>query len=439
MKKLTAIVIGAGGRGRIYTRIMKELEGKFELVGVAEPIEQSVNFELEQFPDVPKENIYDTWEKILDRPKFADFAIIATQDHMHTEPALKAIELGYDVLLEKPIAPTAEECKKIAMAAKEKGVKVLVCHVLRYAPKFMRIKEIIESGKIGEVMSIQALESVGNRHMAHSFVRGAWGNSDTSCPMILAKCCHDTDIIQWLMGKKCTRVHSFGNLSFFNKEHQPEGAPSRCTEDCPHREECIYDVKKMYIENQYMGSAWFKDAAAGFPNATDEEVWEAIQKNNYGTCIFEANNNVVDHHVVNMEFEGGSTATLTMTAFTGDASGRCMKIFGTKGTLEIRGDAKFIYYTKFGQRIEGQWGDRISEEIDIARKEDANGIGLQSGHGGGDAGLMQSLYEYFTDTYTGNAASTAEVSYLNHLISFGAEESTVSGTVDDIAKYSDSL
>jgi predicted dehydrogenase len=257
--------------------------------------------------------------------------------------------------------------------------------------------------------------------------------------MILAKCCHDTDIIQWLMGKKCTRVHSFGNLSFFNKEHQPEGAPSRCTEDCPHREECIYDVKKMYIENQYMGSAWFKDAAAGFPNATDEEVWEAIQKNNYGTCIFEANNNVVDHQVVNMEFEGGSTATLTMTAFTGDASGRCMKIFGTKGTLEIRGDAKFIYYTKFGQRIEGQWGDRISEEIDIARKEDANGIGLQSGHGGGDAGLMQSLYEYFTDTYTGNAASTAEVSYLNHLISFGAEESRVSGTVVDIAKYSDSL
>ena len=420
MKKLTAIVIGAGGRGRIYTKIMKELEGKFELVGVAEPIEQSVNYELEKFPNVPKENIYDTWEKILDRPKFADFAIIATQDHMHTEPALKAIELGYDILLEKPIAPTAEECKKIAMAAKEKGVKVLVCHVLRYAPKFMRIKEIIESGKIGEVMSIQALESVGNRHMAHSFVRGAWGNSDTSCPMILAKCCHDTDIIQWLMGKKCTRVHSFGNLSFFNKEHQPEGAPSRCTEDCPHREECIYDVKKMYIENQYMGSAWFKDAAAGFPNATDEEVWEAIQKNNYGTCIFEANNNVVDHQVVNMEFEGGATATLNMNCF--NKGGRIIHIYGTKGELSASMGTNVIKVYSFETNK--------TEEYDLEKI----GQDITSGHGGGDDGIIGAFYDMLNGKEV-SVMGDISVSVKNHMIAFAAEKSRLEGRVVEVSEF----
>ena len=136
MKKLTAIVIGAGGRGMGYTKIMHDMEDKFELVGIAEPVPERVEFELSHFPNVPKENIYDTWEKILDRPKFADFALIATQDQMHIGPALKAIELGYDILLEKPIAPTAEECNKIAEAAKAKGVKVLVCHVLRYTPLY---------------------------------------------------------------------------------------------------------------------------------------------------------------------------------------------------------------------------------------------------------------------------------------------------------------
>ena len=147
MKKLTAIVIGAGGRGMGYTRIMHNMEDKFELVGIADPVPERVEYELSQFPDVPEENIYDSWEKILDRPKFADFVIIATQDQMHTAPALKAIELGYDILLEKPIAPTPEECKKIAEAAKEKGVKVLVCHVLRYTPLYSTLKKLLEEGK----------------------------------------------------------------------------------------------------------------------------------------------------------------------------------------------------------------------------------------------------------------------------------------------------
>ena len=435
MKKLTAIVIGAGGRGMGYTKIMHDMEDKFELVGIAEPVPERVEFELSHFPNVPKENIYDTWEKILDRPKFADFALIATQDQMHIGPALKAIELGYDILLEKPIAPTAEECKKIAEAAKAKGVKVLVCHVLRYTPLYGTLKKLLDEGKIGRLMSVQALEPVGNRHMAHSFVRGKWGNSDTSCPMILAKCCHDTDIIQWLVGSPCKKVSSFGNLSYFTKENKPEGAPSRCTEDCPHRENCVFDVKKLYMDNEYMGGSWFRETATDSVNVTDEQMWASLQETNYGTCIYEANNNVVDHQIVNMEFENGATASLTMTAFSPDGAGRAIRLFGTEGMLEVTGSGSNNLYTKFGQRVKDQWGDKVSEEIDFR----SNGNDVTSGHGGGDAGLLYALYEYFTGTYTGNAASTAEISYLNHLISFGAEESRVTDKVIDIKEYSKNL
>ena len=184
-----------------------------------------------------------------------------------------------------------------------------------------------------------------------------------------------------------------------------------------------------------MGGSWFRETAADSVNVTDEEMWKSLCKTNYGSCIFEAGNNVVDNQVVNMEFENGVTASHTMTAFSPDGAGRAMRLFGTEGMLEVTGHGSNILYTKFGQRVKDQWGDKLSEEIDFR----SNGNDVTSGHGGGDAGLLHALYEYFTGTYTGNAASTAEVSYLNHLISFGAEESRVTDKVIDISKYSDEL
>ena len=162
----------------------------------------------------------------------ADVAAICTMDDMHTEPALKAIELGYNLLLEKPVAPTPEECREMQHAAEEKGVFVLVCHVLRFTKFFIALKNIIDSGEIGEVMNIQHIEGVGDVHQSHSFVRGNWGNSDESSCMILQKTCHDMDILAWLIGKKCTAVQSFGSLSYFTRENAPEGAPERCIEGC---------------------------------------------------------------------------------------------------------------------------------------------------------------------------------------------------------------
>ena len=112
--------------------------------------------------------------------------MICTQDKMHYEPAMMAIEKGYDILLEKPISPDPKECFDIADATIAKGVKVLVCHVLRYTPFYRAIKNFIDSGELGKLMNINHTEGVGNVHMSHSYVRGPWRREDEAAPMILA-------------------------------------------------------------------------------------------------------------------------------------------------------------------------------------------------------------------------------------------------------------
>lgn len=436
MKQLTCIIIGAGSRGNRYAENMDAIEGRFNVVGVAEPI-KSRNDRIKNRFNIPDCDCYDTWEKILDRPKFADFAVIATQDEMHFEPAMKAIELGYDLLLEKPVSPSPVECKLIAEAAEKKGVKVVVCHVLRYTPLFTKIKEIILSGEIGELVSVEALEPVGIKHMSHSFVRGAWRNKEESCEMILAKSCHDMDLIQWLVGKPCKKVHSFGSLRYFTKANKPDGAPKRCIDGCPHAKECIFDTAKLYQGENAEGSKWFKEAAAGTANPTEQEIEKSLRTTPYGYCVFDSDNNVVDHQVVNMEFEDGITASFTMTAFTPDKRGREMRFFGTKGILEIFGKNDYIYMTRYADST--FQGPKEPIAIDVRRKEDKNGIGITSGHGGGDSGIIDAIYYEFNNAYEGFSVSTARDSYLNHLISFAAEKSRLESIVVDIDEYAKNL
>ena len=218
-KTFTVVLIGGGLRGMIYTDIMKEHKGKFKVVAVAEP-DEGRRKRLQKTHSIPDEMCFASWEEILSESKKADIAVICTTDNMHYEPAMKAIELGYDILLEKPVAPTAEECTDIALAAKEKNVKVLVCHVLRYTAFFKKIKTLIMNGTIGEVMSVIHVEAVGNVHQSHSYVRGNWHSEEQSTPMLLAKCCHDIDILQWLIDKPCKRVQSFGELTYFTSKKQ---------------------------------------------------------------------------------------------------------------------------------------------------------------------------------------------------------------------------
>lgn len=420
MKKITAILIGAGGRGMRYTDEMCKLPEKFQVVAVAEPIDVRRQ-KAKARAGIPDENCFRDWQEAFSLPKMADMAIIATQDNNHYEAALKAIELGYDLLLEKPAAQTSRECIDIANAAKKKGVKVLVCHVLRYTPFYKRVKQLLTDNVIGDIVSVVAVEAVGHLHQSHSFVRGPWRDSKESTPMIIAKCCHDIDIIQWLIGKPCKKVSSFGSLSYFRPENAPKGAPKHCkNENCPAADTCVYNCEKVYGNTR----DWFRGMAVRHLTsgaATDELVDEALRTTNYGACVFHAGNDVVDHQVVNMEFEGGITAGLTMNAF--NAGGRFIRIFGTKGELTAYMSGTTIEVFSFA--------DRTRHEYSVIETEEA----ITGGHGGGDSGIINDLYYYLNGTYQGCSVADISVSVANHLIGFAAEEARLTDTVVNIDDF----
>jgi len=421
MKKLKVIIIGAGNRGNRYAKHMTENLDKYEIVAMADPQpSRQENFQVNY--GVPADKCYNSWEEILAQPKMADVCVIATVDNMHYYPALKAIEQGYDLLLEKPVAQTAQECADIAMAANKKGVKVLVCHVLRYTPFYGKIKELLMAGTIGEVVSVDAVEAIGNIHYGHSYVRGNWHCEAESTPLLLAKTCHDLDIIQWLLEKPCKYVQSFGSLTHFKPENAPEGAPVRCNEgNCPVGDTCVYSCIKQYVEDHENRRR--KIVASGYSQhfvPEDEEVIEALQHKDYGLCVYHANNDVVDHQTVNMEFEGGVTATLAVNAF--NKGGRYIRLYGTKGELSayMRDDHIDIY----------TFDDKRHWSVPVLKTEES----INGGHGGGDEGIVKELYEFMSGSYEGYRAADINTSVKNHLIGFAAEEARHNRTVVDVAE-----
>ena len=424
MKKLRIMIIGAGNRGNRYAKHMSEHPDKYEIVAMADP--QAARREhFNQVYGVPADKCFNSWEEILAQPKMADIAVISTVDTMHYEPAMKAIEVGYDLLLEKPVCPTPEECVEIANAANAKGVNVLVCHVLRYTPFYGKVKQLVMDGVIGDIVSVEQTEAIGNVHFGHSFVRGNWKNTDVSAPMLLAKCCHDLDIIQWLVGKDCTRVQSFGSLTHFTPENAPEGAPVRCADGgCPVGDTCPYSCLKQYYEDKTNRRR--KVVAAGYcehfiPN--DDEVMAALKVKDYGLCVYHANNNMVDHQTVNMEFEGGVTATLTMNAF--NKGGRYVRLYGTKG--EIYAYMKDDHITVYTFEDDNEY------TVPVLKTDET----INGGHGGGDEGIVKEIYDYFSDSYNGFRAADINVSVKNHLIGYAAEEARHEGTVVDVNAYMD--
>ena len=412
MRPVTAVLIGAGGRGRTYANYALSHPDKLRMVGVAEPIE-ATRTDFASKHNIPAENVFASWEDVFARDKLADAVFICTQDKMHFEPTMTAIKKGYDILLEKPISPIPEECFKLAKEAAARGVRVIVCHVLRYTPFFTGIKKVIESGEIGNIVSITHNENVGFMHHAHSFVRGHWRNTAESSPMILAKSCHDTDIIQWLIGKKCIRLSSFGSLKHFNKENCPKNAPARCTDGCPH--DCAYDARKWYMldgPNSEIAKGWFGPAATKIVDPTHDQIMDALKTGPYGRCVYQCDNDVVDHQVTNMEFEDGITVAFTMCSFTHDIS-RSIKVMGTKG--EIRG------HMEKNSIIVHDFLTSTEKEINTTPEEG------HAGHGGGDTAMMQAFCDYINGCYEGNSLSEIGVSADNHMISFAAEESRLAG------------
>ena len=415
-KKL--IVIGAGSRGKRYTDNALHFPDLYEVVAVAEPIDDRRLY-IKNKHGIPDGLCFSSWEPLLALPKLADIAIIATMDRDHIAPAIAAIRAGYDLLLEKPVCPTPEECYEVEREAKKHGAKVLVGHVLRFTPFFRAIKSIIDSGELGKIINIQHREDVWNVHQTHSFVRGNWGNTERSSCMILQKCCHDMDILRWLLGKKCTRVQSFGSLSYFTRENAPEGAPEYCLDGCPHSDTCPYEARRVYIEN---GSRWFRTTSSHKVEPTDDDVLLALRTTQYGKCVFKCDNDVVDHQVVNLEFEDGATVNFSMCAF--NEGGRYINIMGTKG--ELRGvfkDPELEIY---------DFLTRTTRKVAVT--EHARDNTISGGHGGGDDGIMAALYDLVTGKENFSLCTLSE-SVDNHMIAFAAEESRLSGKVVDLEEF----
>jgi predicted dehydrogenase len=402
MKQLQAIVIGAGQRGNAYAHHAQTNPDEIRFVGVAEPHEVRRESFASKY-SIEASHCLHTWEDVFKRDKWADVVIICTPDNLHFGPAMKAIEQGYDILLEKPAAPTEQECNALAEAAAKKGVKLIVCHVMRYSPFAAAIKEVIDSGEIGKVMSIVHNENVGNIHQSHSFVRGNWRNKAESSPMILAKCCHDMDMLQWVLGTECVSLSSYGALTYFNEANAPEGSPARCTDGCG--ENCPYDTRKLYLNSK---NEWFRSVAAGHYGATDEEVLEALKSGPYGRCVFKCDNDVVDHQVVSMLFEGDVTVIFSMCAFTPDIS-RSIKIMGTLGQIKGHTSKKAVTVQNF----------LTGEEREI----NTTAVG---GHGGGDTGIMRAFCDYVNGIDV-PGISEIGISAKNHALCFAAEESRLRG------------
>lgn len=400
MKPITAVVLGAGSRGSIYASYAKEHPEQLQIIAIAEPRRDRLD-SLADEVNVPAENRFTDWKELLAQPRLADCAFVCTLDDDHTAPALKTMELGYHILLEKPMSNTEEECKAIVGAATRTKRTLAVCHVLRYTPFYMTLKSLVDHGEIGEVTTINQIENVGYWHQAHSFVRGNWRSTKETSPMILQKSCHDMDIILWLMGKDCQRVQSFGSLKHFTPENAPAGAPERCLDHCPHAETCPYYAPKLYMD--MTRTEWPVDVIT--TDLSYEGRKKALEEGPYGRCVYRCDNDVVDRQVVNLEFEGGAVATFTMTGLSADFC-RQLKIFGTKGQITADMGTKEIVLQRFGE-------EKRTIPVDMG--------GESSGHGGGDYGIMRDFLSILRDG--GESRTSASVSLQSHLICFAAERS----------------
>lgn len=411
---ITYAVCGFGGRGcDSYSSYQLAHPDQLKLVAVADPDKKRLSIAREQY-HVPEKFCFRSGFDLLAQPKLADFLIIATQDKEHMCYALPALEKGYHLLLEKPISANIGECITLKEAAKKYNRIVMVCHVLRYAPFYETVHRLICEGKVGKLQTIHASENVGYWHFSHSYVRGHWRNCAESSPVILAKSCHDMDILRWLAGVPCKKVSSFGSLSWFHTGNAPVGSAERCL-DCHTKKSCPYDAEKIYLTDVRTGLlhghiGWPCSVLVG-PNPTESAVRDALRNGLYGRCVYHCDNDVADHQVVNLEFEGGITASFTLSAFSEECH-RTLLVTGSHG--EIFGDVEENKVTlrRFGQREEVFMLDVLPSEY--------------AGHGGGDWRMMEELCRLFRSDEA-EARTGIDVSVESHAIAMAAEESRLQG------------
>lgn len=407
-------ILGAGQRGAGYAEWIGLHADRAQVVAVAEPRAHQ-RAELARRHGLPAERVFASWEEFVAAPRLADAAIVATHDTEHVAPAIALAGKGYHLMVEKPLAPTEAECAKLVAAVTEAGVLFAVCHVLRYRPYTRLVKQLVDAGRLGDIVSVQHLEPVGHWHYAHSYVRGNWRRGDLASFMLLAKSGHDIDWLRHIVGQPIERVSSFGSLTHFRPSNQPAGAADRCV-SCAVEPDCPYSAPRLYL-------GMLRDGRTGWPvsvitdSLTENGVRAALRDGPYGRCVYASDNDVVDHQVVAMEFGGGVTATFTMTAFTPHLDRRT-QIFGTRGYLDGTGEHVTVH--------DFLTGETTSQEVRSAGQDAA------AGHGGGDAGLLDAFTRAVATGDGSHILSGPAESLESHLAVFAAERARLTGTVQPV-------
>lgn len=412
---VTAVIVGAGHRGFGYACYAITRKDILTIVGVAEP--DKVNREkcVDVF-QLKKDQVFNSWEELAEKEKLADIAIICTQDRMHKDPAVQLSAKGYHILLEKPMAVNYEDCCEIIDSVKKNEVMFGCCHVLRYYPQYRLMKKLIDDGVIGQICNINHTEPVGFWHFAHSYVRGNWRREDESSCSLLAKCCHDLDLIAyWMGGNHCKRISSFGSLMHFTPENKPSKATNNCL-TCPVHKECAFSAQKIYLDRARQGNyGWPVSVVC---QATDiEDLEEALKTGPYGRCVYSCDNNVMSNQIVNMQFEDGATAIVNMVALTKRVCARETIISGTKGELRC-GFSGPVQEFNFNTGV----------TTDHKPEFESVPFGL-GGHGGADFHLIKTFIDaIIAKDQSKVLAGPNETLYSHHLV-FAAEKARLENRV----------
>jgi predicted dehydrogenase len=401
---------GTGSRGTTFASFARQFPDRARIVAVADPRSDRREALADQHA-VAADRRFDDWRELVALPRLADAVIVATPDREHVGPACRFAELGYHVLLEKPIAPTRAECIEVIDSVEKAGVILAVCHVMRYTAYTDAVKDSVTRGRLGQVVGVEHLEPIGWWHFAQSYVRGNWRRSDQAGPSILTKCCHDLDWLRYIVARPAIAVSSWGGLHHFTAANRPVGAADRCL-DCAVEPDCPFSAARLYLG--CLGDArrerWPLSVVT--TDLTESGVRQALRDGPYGRCVYDCDNDAVDHQVVTIEFEGGVTASLTMSAFT-PADRRRTRIMGTRGFLE--GDGRRLTLTDF---VSGE-----TESFDLG----GTGLDAGGGHDGGDFGVMGAFLDAVSSGDRSMIRTGPRESLESHLMAFAAERSRLTG------------
>ncbi|KAJ3020607.1 hypothetical protein HKX48_000550 [Thoreauomyces humboldtii] len=451
-------VVGSGERGKIYAGYALDNPSACNVVAVAEPSARRRAAFAKRHPNVQPSNVFSDWRLLAaQRPRPADAVAICLLDPLHAEAVVAFAEAGYHVLCEKPMAIKPLDCKAIVDAVTSMGTVFAVCHVLRYSPYNVAIKNLIDDKACGDLINVVHVEPVGWWHFAHSYVRGNWAREDRSTFSLMAKSCHDLDILCHYIGHDHPpeRVHSFGSLTHFRRVSKPveAGSATRCLE-CQHEPDCPYSAPRLYLDPRRQDERGWPASVliSGGPSpdsveppvpttdpttdplprsaSTAADIEDALRTGPYGRCVYECDNDVCDHQVVNIQFKGGPTASFTMVGFSGEVCERQTRIHGSRG--QIVGNSINITVTDF---VKGT--TRVLTPEDYLPR-DANGElhpQSSSGHGGGDHGLMDAFIGAIRDADPKRLGCTPSQALLSHALVFAAEEARLETKVVDMMDF----